>query len=115
MKLNLECPICGGNNVKDVNKKIETSNCTYKLFNCKKCKSGFWMPRKSPIEEFYDYEKPSFRWEYEVTAELIKKNKITGKVLDVGCGDGAFVKYLLDNAIEAEGIDFNKKKYKKSF
>lgn len=31
-----------------------------------------------------------------------------GKVLDLGCGDGLFIKLLQDKGIEAKGVDFSK-------
>jgi 2-polyprenyl-3-methyl-5-hydroxy-6-metoxy-1,4-benzoquinol methylase len=38
---------------------------------------------------------------------LLKMAGKTGRILDVGCGFGAFVKYSLDKGYDAYGVDFN--------
>jgi methionine biosynthesis protein MetW len=46
--------------------------------------------------------------EFKVIADLIEKNK---KVLDVGCADGALMKFLKDNKnINIRGLEISKKK-----
>ena len=46
--------------------------------------------------------------EFQVIAELIKKNK---KVLDVGCGDGTLMKFLKNNKnINIRGLEISKNK-----
>ena len=46
--------------------------------------------------------------EFQVIADLIEKDK---KVLDVGCADGALMKFLKDNKnINIRGLEISKKK-----
>ena len=65
------------------------------------------------VKDFYDKHWQRFDvsrvriWKCvkEFTSTLVKNST----VLDVGCGNGKNVKYLLDNGINAYGIDFSEK------
>lgn len=65
------------------------------------------------VKDFYDKHWQRFDvsrvriWKCvkEFTSTIVKKSTI----LDVGCGNGKNVKYLLDNDIKAYGIDFSEK------
>lgn len=44
---------------------------------------------------------------YKNIVENILNEKFEGKLLDIGCGNNAFVKVCLDNELEAGGIDYD--------
>ena len=51
--------------------------------------------------------------EFKVITELIEENS---RVLDVGCGDGDLMKFLLQNkTIDIRGLEISKKKCSKLF
>jgi len=79
------------------------------MWRCKTCGSEFAIPRRSPPPDYYDYEKPEIRWEFYEVLRYLQRHGIKRGILDLGCGEGAFVGLLHDEGIEAIGIDFNEK------
>jgi 2-polyprenyl-3-methyl-5-hydroxy-6-metoxy-1,4-benzoquinol methylase len=57
-------------------------------------------------EHGFDSETPSYLWHYikQPLLSLLSKDKNTC-ILDLGCGNGYFVKFLLDQGFNAYGID----------
>lgn len=51
-----------------------------------------------------DMKRDTARYRFKKIAKYVKK----GKLLDVGCSDGLFVKEASQNGVEAEGIDISK-------
>lgn len=45
--------------------------------------------------------------EYRDQKALLKKHKTTGKVLDYGCGDASFLRYLANDGYELHGAEYN--------
>lgn len=97
---------------------------TYRMFRCKTCSHAFVYPTPSDqfLVEFYStfhtaldkgggYELIEDRTEKDFNAkiQLIKTHltKPNPIVLDFGCGKGFFVKALLNEGIQAEGIDLS--------
>lgn len=90
----------------------------YKLYKCNDCDLKFSLPMKEATSAFYkaiieknnDYY-PKFRWEWGKIAELLKKtgsqNRSALSLLDVGCGGGNFLEFIIKNSkeINAIGID----------
>ncbi|MBU2567168.1 MAG: class I SAM-dependent methyltransferase [Elusimicrobia bacterium] len=48
---------------------------------------------------------------FRVYSDFIKRNKPSGKILDVGCGDGYFLTFFSRDKYERYGVEFNKNNY----
>ena len=122
MRPSLNCPIC--------KIEVETSsfketyvspynNQEYKRYECPNCDVHWWEPLKI-IPEFYESEflEMYIAFHEGVGARLYENHKaffkhfpsdVRGKLLDVGCGDGRFLRYAKEQGFEVWGIDFVKK------
>lgn len=89
-----------------------------RLFRCVECLLGFRAPRL-PVEELNRYylEAPADTWygggairkDWQLVAGLLTSRvNRGGAILDVGCGDGAFLDYIGDSW-ERYGIEINEK------
>jgi len=118
----VKCPICY-TEVEERNFK-ETyvspyNNQEYKRYECPNCDVHWWEPLKI-IPEFYESEvfehyiafhecvgtKPR---EYHKVFFKHFPSNVRGKLLDVGCGDGRFLRHAKEQGFEVWGIDFDKK------
>ncbi|AAC06759.1 class I SAM-dependent methyltransferase [Aquifex aeolicus] len=116
------CPIC--ETQKNVNQYIDTyispfNNQEYKLYECSNCKLQWWEPLKI-IPEFYENEvfdsyisfhegiRSRIGKNHEAFFKYVPKN-VKGKLLDIGCGDGVFLREAQKYGFEVWGIDFDKK------
>ncbi len=118
----VKCPICY-TEVEERNFK-ETyvspyNNQEYKRYECPNCEVHWWEPLKI-IPEFYENEvfEGSIARHEGVGTRLGENHKaffkyfpsnIKGGLLDVGCGDGRFLRYAKEQGFEVWGIDFDKK------
>lgn len=130
------CPICNsvGKSIKNytkdtyvkgyehmynekVNEELFTLN--YTLYQCNKCNLIYADPLVAGSDEFYAWvtnhegyypTKESPRWEWEQTVKWIRENRIKS-ILEIGCGEGAFLEYCRDNLddVECMGIDMTKR------
>jgi SAM-dependent methyltransferase len=118
----LKCPICY-TEVEERNFK-ETyvspyNNQEYKRYECPNCDVHWWEPLKI-IPEFYESEVFEYYVVFHegVRTKLDEYHKaffkhfpssVRGKLLDVGCGDGRFLRHAKEQGFEVWGIDFDKK------
>ena len=118
----VKCPICY-TEVEERNFK-ETyfspyNNQEYKRYECPNCDVHWWEPLKI-IPEFYESEVfEDYIAFHEGTGTRLKENhkaffkyfpsNVRGKLLDVGCGDGRFLRHAKEQGFEVWGIDFDKK------
>jgi len=118
----LKCPICY-TEVEERNFK-ETyvspySNQEYKRYECQNCDVHWWEPLKI-IPEFYESEvfENYIAFHESVGTKLREYHKaffkyfpsnVRGRLLDVGCGDGRFLRHAKEKGFEVWGIDFDKK------
>ena len=123
----MKCPLCNSVHIKEIEnidndklvktyKKLTNSDFSYLLnkniilCECQKCKLKFYDPLIAGDENFYN-SLQKFDWyymdekeEYKYAEKFINSSD---KVLEIGSGKGAFVKYLsTKNYI---GLDFSKK------
>ncbi len=109
--MNKKCPICLGY---DINEE----DTTLSVFKCNECSHEFSLIGENEKEkyenEYYDvrsknwFNNPNyklFNWIYQ---QIPKDRRI--KLLDIGCGNGAFLKYIRheDKNIQLFGIDLIK-------
>jgi len=118
----VKCPVCKSKSIEFLDTYISRWNSQeYKLYSCKNCDLQWWEPLKvSP--EFYEREGLSAyiifhkgvrelqKW-HKPFFEHFPKNK-KGVLLDIGCGDGVFLKEVQTLGFEVWGIDFDKKSVK---
>ena len=116
----ISCPVCdieiqSENYIKTYVSSFDATQ--YKLYHCYGCHIEFWYPL-SVRPEFYEdehcaaYEEfhSGFRQLPEWCAPFFEKFPFKkGKLLDIGCGDGIFLKSAENSGFEAWGIDFDKK------
>jgi 2-polyprenyl-3-methyl-5-hydroxy-6-metoxy-1,4-benzoquinol methylase len=118
----VKCPICY-TEVEERNFK-ETyvspyNNQEYKRYECPNCDVHWWEPLKI-IPEFYESEVfESYIAFHEGVGTRLNDNhkaffkyfpsNVRGRLLDVGCGDGRFLRYAKEQGFEVWGIDFDKK------
>jgi len=118
----IKCPICY-TEIEERNFK-ETyvspyNNQEYKRYECPNCDVHWWEPLKI-IPEFYESEvfEDYVAFHEGVGTRLGENHKaffkhfppsVRGKLLDVGCGDGRFLKHAKEQGFEVWGIDFDKK------
>jgi len=118
----IKCPICYIE-VEERNFK-ETyvspyNNQEYRRYECPHCDVHWWEPLKI-IPEFYESEvfESYIAFHEGVGTRLGEYHKaffkyfpsnVRGKLLDVGCGDGRFLRYAREQGFEVWGIDFDKK------
>jgi 2-polyprenyl-3-methyl-5-hydroxy-6-metoxy-1,4-benzoquinol methylase len=119
---NVNCPICytkvNENNFKE--SYISPYNKQeYKRYECPNCDVHWWEPLKI-IPEFYESEFIEYCIAFhEVVGTRLGENhkaffkyfpsNVRGKLLDVGCGDGRFLRHAKEQGFEVWGIDFDKK------
>jgi len=118
----IKCPICY-TEVEERNFK-ETyvspyNNQEYKRYECPNCDVHWWEPLKI-IPEFYESEvfEDYVAFHEGVGTRLGENHKaffkyfpsnVRGRLLDVGCGDGRFLRHAKEQGFEIWGIDFDKK------
>ncbi|MEK6906850.1 MAG: class I SAM-dependent methyltransferase [Nanoarchaeota archaeon] len=130
----MKCPICYNTHFKRIffMKEIARwNNKKYPLFKCTKCglvrpnplpyteiskfpiydsddNLKFYNPKTKRIDfgdaEYKDYFKHFLQYVY-----FVKKYKIKGKHLDVGCGAGHIIQLLFDAGLNSEGLEISKK------
>lgn len=115
------CPNCGSNEY-----STELTEGEFEIVKCKKCSLIYLLnpPDESEIyEEYYDikYSKGDYKEDskFPHLAEIfainrqrisyLKKYKSNGSLLDIGCGNGLFLKTATEAGYNAYGIDVSKK------
>lgn len=120
----MKCEICNGEKFE---KKYQLNN--YEIVLCKKCKTLFNKTflesedfRKNLFEESYydkiqsnafenklqNYKKDPSSKVYNKYLKIIEKTKKPGKVLDIGCAFGTFLKVADDRKWKVEGVEISK-------
>ncbi len=118
----VKCPICY-TEVEEQNFKetyvFPYNNQEYKRYECPNCDVHWWEPLKI-IPEFYESEVfedyipfhegvgTRLREHHKAFSKYFPSN-VRGKLLDVGCGDGRFLRHAKEQGFEVWGIDFDKK------
>jgi len=118
----VKCPICYTEVEERDFKETYVSpynNQEYKRYECLNCDVHWWEPLKI-IPEFYENEvfEGYIVFHEDIGTRLYGwhtaffkyfPSNVKGKLLDVGCGDGRFLRYAKEQGFEVWGIDFDKK------
>jgi 2-polyprenyl-3-methyl-5-hydroxy-6-metoxy-1,4-benzoquinol methylase len=99
------CPLCASEDLLTHEKSGK-----YTLRECRACGARFWDPLEHPGKEFYETSdlheiqgKRSLQWRHK---QFLKHPPLTGgKLLDVGCGPGEFLKEAQKIGFEPWGVD----------
>jgi len=119
---NIKCPICYTEVEERDFKETYVSpynNQEYRRYECPNCDVHWWEPLKI-IPEFYESEvfEDYIACHEGVGTRLGENHKaffkhfpsnVRGRLLDVGCGDGRFLRHAKEQGFEVWGIDFDKK------
>lgn len=119
--MNLRCPVCGKEVSNGAFKETYVSDWNkkeYKLYHCEGCDLEWWEPLKIE-KEFYEEEgDEGYIVHHLGIGETLGENHKaffkyfllkSGRLLDVGCGDGRFLKKAQEMGFEVWGIDFDRK------
>jgi len=86
----------------------------YRLYHCRKCDLQFWHPRKTDSRYYqrltsgvYDASVGPHGLNIWHTPFFRRFPLNGGRLLDVGCGDGAFIAKALERGFDVTGIDFD--------
>jgi len=91
------------------------------IYTCKKCKHSFSILKEGVEENYSDeyflithknwFENPNFKL-FEALSSIVENDDSSVKVMDVGCGNLDFLKYLRKkySEIDLNGIDFSEQK-----
>lgn len=110
----MKCPVCNSEytnlkSIEHINIPFEKKQLVYDIHKCPNCGCEFADPMLPPPDSWYnqDDEYYGWRWEFDCALNVIKEEKITENLLEVGCGEGIFLERLKDQC-HAVGIDLNK-------
>jgi len=125
----ISCKICGSNKAKSLFKvrdfRLDDKDNEYKYVECKNCGVIFQNPRLSSdeMEKHYNLhkiyntkaaakgvKKALYEFGLRKRADVIIRRIKSGRLLDIGCGTGSFIRYLRDNStFEVYGTEINEK------
>ena len=83
---------------------------TCKVMQCAQCGFCFSDPYVAGDERFYSlaYVRsgyPKWKWEFQVTYDVLRRNlRPNGKLIEIGAGDGAFVKKIATEILPKENL-----------
>ena len=119
------CPICSEAVEESDYREIYISPYNkqeYKRYECPSCDVHWWEPMKI-IPEFYESEifegyagfhsgmRLRLNGNHKAFFNFFPR-KMKGKLLDIGCGDGVFMRYAKEAGFDVYGIDFDEKSVK---
>ncbi|MCM8827390.1 MAG: class I SAM-dependent methyltransferase [Candidatus Omnitrophica bacterium] len=108
--LEVLCPLCSHRISEDLYKReFKYREYNYKLYQCNNCDLEFWYPAKI-VPSFYENEEDFTYIEFHsgkrslpyyhnyhrffISSFLRKRLERKGNLLDIGCGDGVFLKEI---------------------
>ena len=110
----MKCHICNSRNLKFLFKSRNPDNISqkyYSLYQCSHCNTVSIQPIPSieELKKFYNIEYYSYNYYGIVNRFLLKlrSNKITNKgaILDIGCGEGSFLKLMKEKGFICCGLE----------
>ncbi|HXG39139.1 MAG TPA: class I SAM-dependent methyltransferase [Bacteroidota bacterium] len=110
----MTCPVCASEENVFVESWLDTEiGQEYLLFRCPRCTLVYASPMRASGASHYELgETYKDRWEFHRTLELLGSEKKT--ILEIGCGEGLFLKYALQRGHECVGLDFNRRAVEKA-
>jgi 2-polyprenyl-3-methyl-5-hydroxy-6-metoxy-1,4-benzoquinol methylase len=120
MNQKLNCPSCKETILENnyLEKYLsDLNNQEYKLYHCKNCDLQFWWPLRIDLDIYEKEKEKLYILHHEGFIELQTRHYLffknfplkQGKLLDIGCGSGGFLKKAEKLGFDVWGIDFDKK------
>lgn len=122
----IACPICEKSDYAVIFKsrdfRLGTCDSIFQVVRCKFCRFIFLNPRpkgeeiskiypfdfnKSDKSILYKIIEPCFSIANNSTTKLLQSHKKTGKVLDIGCGNGSFLGLMQKKGFDVWGVETN--------
>ncbi|MDD5729656.1 MAG: class I SAM-dependent methyltransferase [Candidatus Omnitrophica bacterium] len=122
--IKIACPLCGSQSGDFVfsasDNRLNTTKEKFKFVRCPGCAMVFInpQPQESALHQFYpvnyhspfslgleSFYSPIVRKNLRTIVKDLKKIRKNGRVLDVGCGNGALLNELVKGGFDAYGID----------
>lgn len=111
------CPLCGSGAPKAFVRSWES----FELYDCPDCGIGYCVPFKNPgagyyeeYEDLYPREAQTvtnpMSWEYDECLGRFSGSVAGKRLLDVGCGGGAFLHRAKERGFDVTGIDFDRQR-----
>lgn len=118
------CDLCGADNSVLVLERIDRfSGSTFCYVSCRECGLIYVNPRPDMAEilTYYPSDYESYqplkakrgieRWikrrAWKILARLVSKYQASGRLLDIGCATGEFLKEMKDRGFEVQGVELN--------
>jgi len=117
------CTLCHARLGHPLIRDIESSGRSYDVYFCGACKVGITIPIPSQQELAKLYSKGSYRGEKgkrfnpaieflivlsrQMRKRRVKRYVSRGRILDIGCGRGLFLKVMRDDGWEVNGAEFS--------
>ncbi|MBS95027.1 MAG: hypothetical protein CL799_11345 [Chromatiales bacterium] len=110
----IDCNLCGSSG-----KRLVAEENRYNVVRCKECGLLYVSPQPTDedLTEFYAQYFPEesgdiwgemMRRNFDLDSEyLLRKTGARGKVLDIGCGHGKFLRRFAERGWDARGLDFS--------
>jgi len=116
------CPACGCSQQAAATQSFTEplAKTTYRLYRCPGCDLEFWAPLVMPDGSYYEqavgeyehYHKGddlSLRWWHRAFLRDFPSTNIPGRILDIGCADGRFLRTMKDKGWSVCGVDFDRR------
>lgn len=120
----IQCPLCERNRTEKLlegeDMRLNTTPDKFRVVFCKDCRFIYINPRpkEEELSKFYppDYHNPTLlilemfylpviKMVFKRIIREIKKIKKSGRILDIGCGKGVFLRELLKYGYDIYGVD----------
>lgn len=114
-QINSKCYFCGSaENSRDIGTHID-SGVKYTLHECLNCRVQYWTPFQNPGAQWYEKDERYKNANVDPAGEITWSHRkiinflapFKGKVFDVGCGTGNFLRWAKLNGWDVAGIDFD--------
>ena len=109
------CALCGSENRRLVfqapDERYPTGNYNFSVVECMECGLSYLNPRPTPkdIQHFYPpqfFSEPNWEKQCNKYADELSRIRVrSGRLLDIGCRNGGFVRYAGENGFLASGFE----------